>query len=92
MADRYTSVSQIVYPVEIRFEQESTGVPEYTKFQAPIMVAGKVGSAPGEFDMPLGVAIDEKTHQILAAASAKSRIQVFSETGEYPSAGRRTAV
>ena len=82
MSDRYPSVSQIIYPVETRFEQEPVGVPEYTKFQAATIVAGKEGLAPGELCLPLGAAIEETTHQIFVVNSVNSRIEIFSETGE----------
>ena len=37
--------SQIVDPVEIRFEHVPVGVPDYDKFQTSTIVSGKEGSA-----------------------------------------------
>ena len=41
MADRYPTASQIVDPVETRFEHVSVGVPDYDKFQTSTIAIGK---------------------------------------------------
>ena len=64
MGNYFRTASQIVDPVEIRFEHVPVGVPDYDKFQTSTIVTGKEGSAPGELDSPHGLAIDEDTHQI----------------------------
>ena len=47
------------------------------------VATGKRGRAPGKLFSPLGVAIDEATHQIFVANRGNGRLEVFSETGEY---------
>ena len=98
MAYRYPTSSQIVDPVDIRFEskgdthvietsisllQVPIGVPEYSTFQIPTVATGKLGTAPGELNSPYGVAIDDATHQIFIANHRNTRIEIFNETGEY---------
>ena len=75
------TASQIVDPVETRFEHVPVDVPGYDKFQTATIVTGKEGSGPGELHYPRGVAIDEATHQIFVANN--NRVYIFSETGEY---------
>ena len=75
------TASQIVDPVETRFEHVPVDVPGYDKFQTATIVTGKEGSSPGELHYPCGVAIDETTHQIFVANN--NRVDIFSETGEY---------
>ena len=75
------TASQIVDPVETRFEHVQVDVPGWDKFQTATIVTGKEGSAPGELHAPHGVAIDEATHQIFVANN--NRVDIFSETGEY---------
>ena len=72
MGNCFQTASQTVDPVETRF-----------KYQTPIIVTGKTGTAPGELSNPYGVAIDENTHQIFVANYIKDRVVIFSETGEY---------
>ena len=72
MGNCFQTASQTVDPVETRF-----------KYQTPIIVTGKTGTAPGELSNPYGVAIDENTHQIFVANQIKDRVVIFSETGEY---------
>ena len=83
MADRYPTASQIVDPVETRFEHVSVCVPDYAKFQTSTIATGKRGKAPGELNFPRAVAIDEDTHQIFVANCSNNRVEIFSETGEY---------
>ena len=83
MADRFPTASQIVDPVETRFEHVSVGVPDYDKFQTSTIATGKRGRAPGELNFPQAVAIDEDTHQIFVANRSNNRVEIFSETGEY---------
>ena len=52
-------------------------------FQTSTIATGKEGSAPGELDVPCGIAIDEATHQIFVANNNSDRVEIFSETGEY---------
>ena len=66
---------------EIR--QVPVGIPNYGTFLIPTSVTGKKGTAPGEFNWPLGVAINEATNQIFVANCINNRIEIFSETGEY---------
>ena len=75
------TASQIVDPVETRFEHVPVDVPGYDKFQTATIVTGKRGSSPGEWCGPNGVAIDEATHQIFVVNC--NRVYIFSETGEY---------
>ena len=44
----HQTASQIVDPVETRFEHVSVGVPDYDKFQTSTIATGKRGRAPGE--------------------------------------------
>ena len=97
MADHYSIASRVLDPVEIIFEpkghihvtktisrsQVPIGLPEYSTFQNSTVATGKLGTAPGELNGPYGVAIDEATHQIFIANHRNTRIDIFSETGEY---------
>ena len=83
MADCYPTTTQIVNPIDTRFEHVTLGVPDYNKFLTFTIVAGKRGQAPGELYWPRGVAIDEATHHILVANCYSNRVEIFSETGEY---------
>ena len=83
MGNCFRTASQIVDPIETRFEHVPVGVPDSDKFQTSTIVTGKGGRAPGELFSPYGVAIDEATHQIFVANCYNRRIEIFSETGEY---------
>ena len=72
MGNLFRTVSQIVDPVETRF-----------KFQTAIIVTGKEASAPGKLYYPKGVAIDGATNQIFVVSQINSRVEIFSEMGEY---------
>ena len=62
--------------------QVPVGTPNYGTFQIPTVATGKRGSAPGEFNCPCGVAINEATNQIFVANYSNNRIEIFAETGE----------
>ena len=83
MGNCFRTASQIVDPVETRFEHVSVGIPDYTKFQISTIATGVKGSAPGELYFPCGLTIDEATHQIFVANFMNHRVEIFSETGEY---------
>ena len=83
MAERYPTTSQIVDPVETRFEHVSVGVCDYATFHTCVVATAKEGSAPGELFTPQGVAIHEDTHQIFVANRFYDRVEIFSETGEF---------
>ena len=61
----------------------SVYVPHYATCQARVVATGKKGDDPGELDFPSGVAIHEETHQIFVANCVNSRVEIFSETGEF---------
>ena len=63
--------------------QVPVGIPNYGTFLMPTVVTGKQGRAPGELNWPRGVAINEATNQIFVANCDNSRIEIFSETGDY---------
>ena len=63
--------------------QVPVGIPKYGTFLMPTVVTGKQGTAPGELNWPCGVAINEATNQLFVANCKNSRIEIFSETGEY---------
>lgn len=44
---------------------------------------GKGGIAPGEFNVPRGIAIDPQTSSIYVADCVNNRVQVFNSEGEY---------
>ena len=83
MAERYPTTSQIVDPVETRFEHVSVGVCDYATFHTSVVATAKEGSGSGEFFTPQGVAIHEETHQIFVANRFNDRVEIFSETGEF---------
>ena len=58
-------------------------VPNYAAFLQPSVAVGKHGSAPGEFNCPRGVTIEQTLGHIYVADWYNKRIQIFSETGEY---------
>ena len=58
-------------------------IPNYAAFQHPTVVGGKLGSAPGEFKWPRGVAIEDQTGHIYITDMGNSRVQIFSQIGEY---------
>ena len=58
-------------------------VPRYATCHSSFVVTGKDGSALGELNNPLGVAIHEETHQIFVANVDNHRVEMFSETGEF---------
>ena len=55
--------------------------PRYPTYHSSIVATGKRGRAPGELDIPWGVAIHEDTHEIFVADN--DNVEVFSEMGEY---------
>ncbi|KAI6661724.1 NHL repeat containing protein [Oopsacas minuta] len=58
-------------------------IPKYANFQQPIVAVGKKGSAPGEFNGSRGVAIEPESGHIYVADVGNSRIQIFSQSGDY---------
>ena len=58
-------------------------VPKYAAFQQPSVAVGKEGKAPGKLNGPRGVAIEQSSGHIYVADRYNSRIQIFSEAGEY---------
>ena len=58
-------------------------IPNYAAFQQPIVAVRKMGSAPGEFNSPRGVSIEAESGHIYVADMGNSRIQIFSQTGDY---------
>ena len=58
-------------------------VPNYAAFLQPSVAVGKEGSAPGEFNCPRGVTIEQTSGHIYVADRHNKRIQIFSETGDY---------
>ena len=83
MGNCFRTTSQIVDPVETRFEHVPVGVPGYNKFQTATIVTGKRGRASGELYWPCGVAIEEATHHIFVVNHFNDRVEIFSDTGEY---------
>ena len=57
--------------------------PNYAAFRQPTVVVGKEGLAPGELKRPRGVSTELETGHIYVADMGNSRIQIFSEMGEY---------
>ena len=55
--------------------------PRYPTYHSSIVATGKRGRAPGELDIPWGVAIHEDTHEIFVTDN--DSVEVFSEMGEY---------
>ena len=78
MAERYSTAPQVVDPLEI-----PVFVPRYATFHSSILATGKRGRAPGELNVPSGVAIHEETHQIFVANYSNDRAEIFTETGEF---------
>ena len=72
-----TSLSHLGDVVEL-----PENVPRYSTFHTPIVATESGGSSP-KLIRPLGVAIHEETHQIFVANNFKSRVEIFSETGEF---------
>ena len=58
-------------------------MPRYATCHISIVATGKEGSAPGELDVPSGVAIHEDTHQIFITNQLNDRVEIFTETGEF---------
>ena len=73
-----TRISHIGEIIELRIS-----VPRYAIFHTPTVAAGKKGSAPGELNIQCGVAIHEDTHQIFVANRFNSRVEIFTEMGEF---------
>ena len=80
MAEHFPIAHPAVDPVEHHITQY---VPHYATCHARVVVSGKKGRAPGNFDDPCGVAIHEETHQIFVANRGNHRVEIFSETGEF---------
>ena len=57
--------------------------PDYTNFQQPTVVVGKVGLVSGEFKLPRAISTDLESGHIYVADMGNSRVQIFSEMGEY---------
>ena len=68
-------------------EREIIPTPDYPALLQPSVSVGKKGTAEGELDCPLGVAVDEKSKLIYVADLGYGRdtgnISVFSMTREY---------
>ena len=58
-------------------------IPDYAAFQQPIVAVGKQGSASGELMYPRGVSIELELGHIYVADRGNSRIQIFSQKGDY---------
>ena len=58
-------------------------VPNYTAFRQTSVVVGKEGTVSGELKWPRGISTDIETGNIFVADMGNSRIQIFSQTGEY---------
>ena len=58
-------------------------VPNYAAFLQPSVAVGKRGKAPGELYWPRGVTIELSSGHIYVADRYNSRIQIFSEAGDY---------
>ena len=56
-----------------------------------IKAFGSLGSEPGQFSSPSGIAIDKSTGNVYVADSGNGRIQIFDSTGEYLSEFRTKA-
>ena len=80
MAEHYPIAHPAVDPVEHHITQY---VPYYATCQTRIVATGKKGRAPGELNVPSGVAIHEETHQIFVVNFWNHRVEIFSETGEF---------
>ena len=95
MANQYTTELQVVDPACDTREPETTIsclgeivevpklVPHYDTCHTSIVATGMDGSAPGELDIPRGVAIHENTHQIFIVNHSNHRVEIFSEMGEF---------
>ena len=81
MADRYPITRE--QGKRICLEHVPVYVPHYATCHTRVVATGKIGDAPGELLRPVGVAIHEDTHQIFIVNNAKSRVEIFSETGEF---------
>ena len=80
MAEHYPIAHPAVDPIEHHITQY---VPHYATCHIRVVATGKKGRAPGELNVPSGVAIHEETHQIFVANYANNRVEIFSETGEF---------
>ena len=58
-------------------------IPNYAALQQPSVAVGKKGAGPGEFNWPKGVSIETETGHIYVVDKNNSRIQIFSQTGDY---------
>ena len=58
-------------------------IPNYAAFQQPIVAVGKQGSDPGALNGPYGVSIELESGHIYVTDMGNSRIQIFSQTGDY---------
>ena len=57
--------------------------PNYATFQCHTVATWNEDAQENDRFLPFGVAIDEKTNQIFVAEHTRTRIQVFSDRGEY---------
>ena len=92
MAKRYPTTPQVTDPIESRetitaplgeIQEVPLNVPSYVMCHTSIVAARKLGKAPGQLFLPSGVAVHERTHQIIVANSSNDRVEIFSETGEF---------
>lgn len=81
MATELPEYIELKEPIEV--PSKASEIPKYAAFQHPTVVAGKLGSAPGEFKWPRGVAIEDQTGHIYVTDMGNSRVQVLSQAGEY---------
>ena len=78
MGNCFRTTPQVANSLEV-----PVSVSHYTTFHSSVVATGKNGSAPGELDVPSGVAIHEETHQIFVVNRINARVEIFSETGEF---------
>lgn len=74
-ADRF---EDLIYAAAASLDGPASSYYYSTKF-------GTAGNGNGQFNSPMGIAIDPISHDIIVADTANSRIQIFSSAGTYRS-------
>lgn len=82
MATQFSELTGVQEGIDVQCFKE-VSVPQYSEFKQPIVSFGKQGSAPGKLNRPLGVSINPTTNHIYVSEWGSSRIQIFSQTGDY---------